>query len=147
MAGGRFTPEQINEIIDEYVSGGSITQMAIKYKRRRNCIYRVLCKNGFDTHIDKIREIPTSCLNQIPKLYELGYSVPQICEYLGCPSSIVDKQLRLAGIIKRYKYDSKAIADQMPFIADTIDDEDWLLDASVEEIIEKMVQNVDRECK
>ena len=47
MAGGRFTPEQVNEIIDEYVSGGSITQMAAKYRRSRNCIYKVLYKNGY----------------------------------------------------------------------------------------------------
>ena len=39
MAGGRFTPEQVNEIIDEYVSGGSITQMAAKYRRFIKCSF------------------------------------------------------------------------------------------------------------
>lgn len=138
MNRGKIPESQIEGIINEYCKGMSVSQIARLYLKSRQGIYRMLAKNEFSLHTNIRRNIPDECLPELVKLYELGYSTTQICEYVGCTISVVDRQLRLAGIDKRERISSRAVAKQMPAVIDTIEDEDWAATATVQEVIDRM---------
>ena len=135
---GQLSNAQINEIIDLYYKSVPISKISEMFRQGRPTIYKVLKLNEITLHDELVRYIPEEYADDIVELYQLGYSTNMICEYLGCPLSVITKYLDRAGVARRDLVESKALLRQIPIMVDTIDDEEWIAVATIPEIIAKM---------
>ena len=135
---GQVKSRQVDEIITLYCQSVPISIISKMYRQGRPTIYKVLERNEFSLHTQIHRVIPEECLDDLVDLYNLGYSTTAISEYIGCPISVIVRQLDEHGIDRRGFTDRKTKSHGLPPVLDTIDDEEWVATATVPDIIERM---------
>lgn len=138
----RDMSEKVNYVVEHYHKGIPVSKISSKTQISISSIYRILSKHGFEVHTDIKRKIPPKYWNGIAELYNLGYSTNVIGEYLGNSPSGIAHILEMVGTEFRNRRDSRLISNTIPRMFETVGDDEWLLNAEISEIIEKMRLNV-----
>lgn len=93
----RLRPEQVDELVQEYESGRSATELAREFGINQQTALDHLHRRGVDV-IRSPKAVPDDELPKLQELYEQGLSLNQLGEIYSCSHTAVSAALKRYGV-------------------------------------------------